>query len=256
MAKKFKPISPNLYVGKQMITNSQGRILLNAGDDSLFFANNGLIFIKLRSNAAENSPYTEIQDGEIKTLIDNLGMGSFTKIRGTRQLLDELDQIVLTTRALKNSYREASRDPASIYSGEDLTDPVPEEITTDYEDTAQVILDNVKTLEKKARKLFESIFKSRAQNDKNFLSPYRNFDRYNVYGANNYGSFVVHVPKSTNPNLNSTSGNHYGKLSVKEDNVPHVDARTMAINSAEALKVLPSDQNKLLNKQNIFQLDH
>ena len=113
-----------------------------------------LNFIKLRSNAAENSPYTEIQDGEIKTLIDNLGMGSFTKIRGTRQLLDELDQIVLTTRALKNSYREASRDPASIYSGEDLTDPVPEEITTDYEDTAQVILDNVKTLEKKARKLF------------------------------------------------------------------------------------------------------
>ena len=211
-----------------------------------------LNFIKLRSNAAENSPYTEIQDGEIKTLIDNLGMGSFTKIRGTRQLLDELDQIVLTTRALKNSYREASRDPASIYSGEDLTDPVPEEITTDSEDTAQVILDNVKTLEKKARKLFESIFKSRAQNDKNFLSPYRNFDRYNVYGANNYGSFVVHVPKSTNPNLNSTSGNHYGKLSVKEDNVPHVDARTMAINSAEALKVLPSDQNKLLNNQLYF----
>ena len=31
-----------------------------------------LNFIKLRSNAAENSPYTEIQDGEIKTLIDNL----------------------------------------------------------------------------------------------------------------------------------------------------------------------------------------
>jgi len=209
-------------------------------------------FIKLRSNSAENSTYTEVRDGEIKTFFDNLGMGSFTKIRGTNELLEELDQIVMQTRALKNSYREASRDPASIYSGEDLTDPVPEEITADYEDTAQVILDNVKTLEKKARKLFESIFKSRAQNDKNFLSPYRNFDRYNVYGANNYGSFVVHVPKSNNPNLNSKSGNHYGAGSVMGDNVPHVDPRTMTINNAEALKVLPGEQDYLLNNQLYF----
>ena len=104
MSKKFKPISPNLYVGKQMITNSQGRILLNAGDDSLFFANNGFSFstngeIHFNTSQAENSkfivesPRIQLGIDSPSSTVDNAAVKSNELISKLKEILAILEQM-------------------------------------------------------------------------------------------------------------------------------------------------------------------
>ena len=83
----WQPLLPDQYKGKQLIKKSQGRILIDSGDDSLFYANNGFLFStngEIHFNTSQNkssmfmvdSPRIQLGIDSPSSTVDNAAVKS------------------------------------------------------------------------------------------------------------------------------------------------------------------------------------
>ena len=100
----YKPTEPNKYIGKQLIGTSKGRILLNAGEDSLFFADKGFLFstngeIHFNTSDQSDSKFI-INSPRIQLGIDPGGNTTSNAAVKSEELIAKLKEICLILEQL------------------------------------------------------------------------------------------------------------------------------------------------------------
>lgn len=102
----WQPLLPDQYKGKQLIKKSQGRILIDSGDDSLFYANNGFLFStngEIHFNTSQNkSSMFMVDSPRIQLGIDSGGTTIENAAVKSNELVEKLKEIIAIIENMYN----------------------------------------------------------------------------------------------------------------------------------------------------------
>jgi|TARA_B100000035_G_scaffold177905_2_gene151683 hypothetical protein len=103
----WQPFSPDQYKGKQLIGKSQGRILLDSGDDSYFISNNGMLFTtngEIHFNTKSSNPNCMfmVDSPRIQLGIDSGGTTIENAAVKSNELIEKLKEILAIIENMYN----------------------------------------------------------------------------------------------------------------------------------------------------------